>query len=116
MRKRRALVDFDDDLIAGDFRGFFGGDNYWAAQLLKALGAFVIRLAKASVEAALGEFLEDASLACGDFSEDLKGQDAIVEGHPTGLVAAGGKREHGALGRVDQVANGLGGFVAEFAG
>ena len=76
----------------------------------------MIGLTEACVEAALCEFHYDAALEFGDCSEDLEGQDAVVEGHSGGIVAAWWEGEHGAGGGIDQVANGLGGFVAEFSG
>ena len=41
-------------------------------------GAFVVGLAEAGLEAALGEFRDDASSEFCDCSEDLEGQDAVV--------------------------------------
>ncbi len=52
--ERVAVVDFDDDLVAGDFGGDFGGDNDGPAQLFIFYGAFMVGLAEPCFESALG--------------------------------------------------------------
>ena len=49
-----AFFNFDNDLIAADFRGYAGRENYGTAELLIAQGALVIILTKAHIEDALG--------------------------------------------------------------
>ena len=52
LRQRITLSNFDGDLIAADFRGMFGGDDYRATELLVEHGAFVVGLAEAGLEEA----------------------------------------------------------------
>ena len=79
------------------------------------LWTFVVGLVKAETRAS-GQCLDDSLLEFSEGAVNGEGQDTMGEGHPIGLAAAYWEGEHGGAARVNELTDGGGGLVAQFAG